>query len=75
MRVLLDTCIIMDAIQNRQPFAENAQQIFRLGASNLFIGCITAKSTADIYYLIHKCTHSDKDTRSILSKLFHYLKL
>ena len=28
MRALIDTCIVIDALQNREPFAENAQQIF-----------------------------------------------
>lgn len=70
MRILLDTCIIMDAVQNRAPFAAGAKNIFRKAAMNRFIGCITAKASTDIYYLTHRCTHSDKDTRVILTKLF-----
>lgn len=70
MRVILDTCIIMDAIQNREPFAEDAKNIVRAAANKWFTGCITAKSPTDIYYLTHRCTHSDKDTRAILTKLF-----
>ena len=26
-----------------------------------------AKASTDIYYLTHRCTHSDKDTRAILT--------
>ena len=70
MRVILDTCIIMDAIQNREPCAEDAKNIVRAAANKWFTGCITAKSSTDIYYLTHRCTHSDKDTRAILTKLF-----
>ena len=70
MRVILDTCIIMDAIQNREPFAEDAKNIVRAAANKWFTGCITAESSTDIYYLTHRCTHSDKDTRAILTKLF-----
>lgn len=70
MRILLDTCVIMDAIQNREPFAEAAKDIFRKAAMNSFIGCITAKASTDIYYLTHRCTHSDKETRIVLTKLF-----
>ena len=70
MRVILDTCIIMDAIQNREPFAEDAKNIVRAAANKWFTGCITAKSSTNIYYLTHRCTHSDKDTRAILTKLF-----
>lgn len=70
MKALLDTCIVVDALQSRQPFAADAQKIFLLAANNRFIGCITAKSATDIYYLTHRCTHSDKQSRAVLNKLF-----
>lgn len=69
MRALIDTCIIIDALQSREPFAENAQQIFLLAANRKFTGYVTAKSVTDIYYLMHRCTHNDKETRTILNKL------
>lgn len=70
MRVLIDTCIIIDALQNREPFCRDAQAIFLAVANNRFIGCITAKSSADIYYLTHRYLHDDKASRAVLSKLF-----
>ena len=70
MRVLVDTCVIIDALQSRVPFAEDAQRIFIYSANNQFDGYITAKSVADIYYLTHRLTHSNTETRKILSKLF-----
>lgn len=70
MRALIDTCVIIDALQNREPFAEDAQKIFLAVANKRFSGYITAKSSTDIYYLIHRLTQSDKETRKILSKLF-----
>lgn len=70
MRGLVDTCVIIDALQSRVPFAEDAQKIFLYSANMRFEGYITAKSVADIYYLTHRLTHSDVETRKILSKLF-----
>ena len=70
MRVLIDTCIIVDALQSRKPFDEVAQKIFIYSANQQFEGYITAKSVTDIYYLTHRSTHSDSETRKILSKLF-----
>lgn len=70
MRVLIDTCVIIDALQSRVPFAEAAQKIFIHSANKQFEGYITAKSVTDIYYLTHRLTHSDAETRKILSKLF-----
>lgn len=69
MRALIDTCIIIDALQNREPFAEKAQQIFLLAANRKFTGYVTAKSITDIYYIMHRCFHDDKETRSVLNKL------
>ena len=70
MRILIDAYVMIDALQNRKPFNENAQIIFLYAANKWFDGFITAKSVTDIYYLMHRCTHSDKDTRSVLSRLF-----
>lgn len=70
MRVLIDTCVIIDALQSRVLFEEAAQKIFIYSAKNKFEGYITAKSVTDIYYLTHRLTNRDAETRKILSKLF-----
>lgn len=70
MRILVDTCIIIDALQNREPWSKNAQQFFLLAANRQLDAFITAKSVTDIYYLMHRVTHSDKETRNVLSRLF-----
>ena len=62
MRVMLDTNIIVDALQDREPWAEAARQIFRDAALGRYTGCITAKASADIHYLARRCTHSETDT-------------
>lgn len=69
MRALIDTCVVMDFLQNREPFADAAHKIFRAAAAEMFSGCITAKSATDIYYLTHRCTHSDKESRAKLNQL------
>lgn len=51
-------------------FAEAAQKLFIYSANKQFEGYVTAKSVTDIYYLTHRITHSDAETRKILSKLF-----
>lgn len=70
MKALIDTCILVDALQNREPFCIDAQKIFLAVANRQFDGCFTAKASADIYYLSHRITHSDAESRQILSKLF-----
>lgn len=70
MRALLDTNVIVDALQSREPWAEAAEEIFRGAANRCFTGCITAKSCADIQYLTRRCTHSELAARGTLNKLF-----
>lgn len=70
MRALLDTCVVLDALQSREPFCEDAKNLFLAAANNLFNGYISAKATTDIYYLMHRHTHSDKSSREVLNKLF-----
>lgn len=75
MRALIDTCIVIDALQSREPFCKDAQEIFLAVANKQFTGFLTAKSVTDIYYLTHRHTHSDKETRIVLSKLFSLFEL
>ena len=49
MRALLDTCVLIDALQNREPFADAAKQLFLLAAAGRYTGCITAKSSVPVY--------------------------
>ena len=69
MRAVVDTCVVVDALQSREPFCKDAQALFLLCANRSFEGFLTAKSITDIYYLTHHQTHSDKTTRDILTKL------
>lgn len=69
MRALIDTCVIMDAVQNREPFADDAQSIFLAAANQLIMGYVTAKEMTDIYYLTHRCTHDQGATKTIMGRL------
>ncbi len=70
MKVLVDTCVIIDLLQKRTPFFYNAYSIFIGLANYQFEGFITAKSVADIYYLMHHFLHDVTKTRKELDKLF-----
>ena len=48
MRALIDTCIIIDTLQARQPFCEESNRIFILAANQFFSAFISAKSVTDI---------------------------
>ena len=75
MRALIDTCIVIDALQNREGFCNDAHKIFLAVANKWFVGFLSAKSVTDIYYLTHHYTHSDRDTRAVLNTLFQLFEL
>lgn len=75
MKALLDTCIIIDALQNRIPFCESAQKILISCAENRFTGFITAKSLSDIYYITHRYTHDNSESRKVIEKLCKLFKV
>ena len=47
MRVVVDTCIIIDVLQKREPFFHNSFEIFKAVAGGRIEGCITAKELCD----------------------------
>ncbi len=75
MRILLDTCIIIDVFQHREPFWEDSYHVMLAIANRHGEGFLTAKSFTDLYYLTHRATHNDKETRKILSTLLVPLAL
>ena len=75
MKVLIDTCVVIDFLQKREPFANTAWKLFRYIASEQLTGYITAKETTDIYYLMHHFTHSDSESRHLLSQLLSLVSI
>lgn len=69
MKAVIDTCVIVDALQDRAPFGEAAKSIFLFCANRQCEGLLTAKAITDIYYLTHRQTHDDKAIRDIITKL------
>ena len=72
MTVLLDTNIILDALQERQPFDVSAKDILRR-AQNREIACMfTANAATDIFYLYSR-TRDMKSAKIALGFLLeHY---
>lgn len=75
MTALLDTCVVIDFLQKREPFAKDALLLFKAMATEQFNGVITAKSATDIYSLMHHVTHNDTETRNLLTQLLSVVSL
>ena len=74
-RALIGACIVIDALQNREGFCDDAQKMFLAVANKRFVGFLSAKSVTDIYYLTHHYIHSDKDIRAFLNTLLYIFYL
>ncbi|MDO4619280.1 MAG: PIN domain-containing protein [Lachnospiraceae bacterium] len=71
MKIIVDTCVIIDALQKREPFMEDAIRLCYAVANQKCDAFVPAKSVADLYYILHRSLHSDALTRTALKKLFH----
>jgi predicted nucleic acid-binding protein len=54
MRVLLDTNIVMDVLQSRQPFVQASEALIKLAESGLFTPLLCATTVTNIYYIGRK---------------------
>lgn len=54
MRVLIDTNVILDFLQEREPFAENAARLFERIDAGEIEGFIAATTITNIYYIVRK---------------------
>lgn len=69
MKALIDTCVIIDYLQSREPFFDDGLNLAIGAANREYEAYITASSMTDIYYLIHRNTHNDTSTRVIINNL------
>lgn len=70
MIAVIDTCVIIDALQNREPFSADAQKLFIAVSNQHFCGVLTAKSITDIFYILRRSLHNDSLTKECIYKLF-----
>ena len=67
MKALIDTNVIIDALQNRKGFNEDAE--FVVLQAYEYNGYIAATSITDIYYIQHKYYHNKDKARNNLKKI------
>lgn len=69
MTAVIDTCVVIDVLQNREPFSKAALDVFLAVSNRKVVGILTAKSILDIYYIIRRSLHSEAETRAAVNKL------
>ncbi len=79
MKVLLDTNVIVDVLQQREPWRQDGEDIFIAAALNRITACVTTKQIADIYYMTKKLfkgqPHVDNLAKQIVGRLMAFMEL
>lgn len=70
MKALIDTCVIVDILQKRDPFYPAAMKILLAVSNKKCTGILTAKSITDIYYILRRSIHNEQEVRKLVRVLF-----
>ncbi|MBR3343228.1 MAG: PIN domain-containing protein [Solobacterium sp.] len=69
MIAVFDTCVVLDYLLDRSPFADNSEELVLQVADGVIDGLITVKSVMDIHYVLKHCLHDEKKTRQVIETL------
>ena len=72
---VIDTCVVLDVLQKREPFWRDGIEIFYAVAKEEMEGILTAKSLTDLFYIHHRFTHDNEATREALRKLLELFSI
>jgi predicted nucleic acid-binding protein len=72
MRIILDTNVILDIVEKREPYFSDSYKIFLKSAAREFEAIIGASSVTDIYYITRR---NCKDSKQALSFIIDMLKV
>jgi len=69
MKVMIDTNVILDVYQNREPFAQTSAKILKLSETKKVTGLVTASTVTDIYYILGRHIKDSQQLRTLVQKL------
>lgn len=79
MRVILDTNVVVDVLQRREPWFQDVSVIFLAIANKRVIGCLTAKQIADLHFFSRKQFKGEENVddraRQVIGKLLTLFEL
>lgn len=79
MNTVLDTNVVIDVLQRREPWFQDGAIIFRAIANKRITGCLTSKQIADIHFFSRKQfkgeANVDAKARQVIGKLLSLFEL
>jgi predicted nucleic acid-binding protein len=73
MKVYLDTNIIIDVLEHREPFVKNSSAVFLMASDRIIEGIICASAITDLYYIVRKSRKDPKAALAAVIDLFETL--
>ena len=74
MRVLVDTNVVMDALEGQAPFFDASNQVLKICALKQVEGYLAAHSITNLFYLFRK-RYSNDECRDILLSMFDIFQI
>ena len=79
MRAILDTNVVVDVLQRREPWFQDGAVIFRAIANKQVTGCLTAKQIADLHFFSRKQLTGEENVdaraRQVVGKILSLFEL
>jgi len=75
MKILIDTNIIVDVYQNREPFTLKSKAVLQLSERGRISGIITANQVTDIYYILGRHIRERAHLKLLVQKLLSTVML
>ena len=79
MRAILDTNVVVDVLQRREPWFQDGAVIFRAIANKQVTGCLTAKQIADLHFFSRKQFKGEENVetkaRRVVGKILSLFEL
>jgi predicted nucleic acid-binding protein len=74
MVILVDTNILLDFLEKREPFINHADKIIQQCSNHTITGCIAVHSILNIFYILRK-DYSAADRKTMLLGLCHTMNV
>ncbi len=68
-KLLVDSNVVVDLLQLREPFLDDALAIFETAIRDVVLLVVTVKQVSDIHYLMSSSLHSKEEASQLLRKL------
>lgn len=75
MKIMCDTNVILDVLLEREPFVDASAKVLSLCEEHKIDCFISASAITDIFYIVHKYTHSKELSYNAIGKILEIVKI